>query len=74
MGLTRCRPNTIIVPTLSGAGCPDRYRVLHHRSRLQSRWSTYSWWLTGTTTLGIGATAAGLAYLVGYLLREFVAG
>jgi VIT1/CCC1 family predicted Fe2+/Mn2+ transporter len=40
----------------------------------QSRWSTYSWWLTGSMTLAIGAAAAGLAYLVGYLLREFVAG
>jgi VIT1/CCC1 family predicted Fe2+/Mn2+ transporter len=39
---------------------------------IQSRWSTYSWWVTGTSTLGIGAAAAGLAYLVGYLLREFV--
>lgn len=41
---------------------------------LQSRWSIYPWWRTGTSTLGIGAVAAGLAYLVGYLLRELVGG
>ena len=39
---------------------------------VQSRWSLYPWWRMGLGTLGIGATAAGLAYLVGYLLRELV--
>lgn len=41
---------------------------------VQSRWSIYSWWQTGLTTLGIGTVAAGLAYLVGYLLRGFGVG
>lgn len=36
---------------------------------VQSRWSIYAWWQAGMSTLGIGAAAAGLAYLVGYLLR-----
>ena len=36
---------------------------------VQSRWSTYAWWLTGISTLGIGAVAASLAYFVGYVLR-----
>jgi len=36
---------------------------------VQSRWSIYPWWQAGLGTLGIGAVAAGLAYLVGYLLR-----
>lgn len=38
----------------------------------KSRWSTYSWWRSGTETLTIGMTAAMLAYLVGRLLESIV--
>ena len=36
----------------------------------KSRWSTSVWWSSGLSTLGVGAIAAGLAYLVGLLLRQ----
>ncbi len=35
----------------------------------KSRWSTASWWSSGLATLAIGASAAGLAYFVGVLLK-----
>lgn len=35
----------------------------------KSRWSTASWWSSGLSTLAISASAAGLAYLVGVLLK-----
>lgn len=35
----------------------------------KSRWSPTAWWRSGLETLLIGGTAAGLAYLTGYLLR-----
>ena len=38
---------------------------------IRSRWSTASWWYSGLTTLLVGAAAAGLAYLIGMLLREW---
>lgn len=37
---------------------------------IKSRWSTSSWWHSGLTTLVVGAIAASLAYLTGYLLRR----
>ena len=36
---------------------------------LKSRWSTISWWRSGLTTFVVGGIAAGLAYLVGVLLK-----
>lgn len=36
---------------------------------IKSRWSTVSWWRSGLSTLLVGAIAAGLAYLVGVLLK-----
>jgi VIT1/CCC1 family predicted Fe2+/Mn2+ transporter len=38
---------------------------------LKSRWSTSSWWRSGTETLAIGLTAAGVAYAVGFALKDF---
>ena len=38
---------------------------------VRSRWSTYPWWKTGLGTLTVGGVAAGLAYVVGYLLRRW---
>ena len=38
---------------------------------LKSMWSTMSWWRSGLGTLTVGSMAAGLAYLVGVLLRGF---
>lgn len=35
----------------------------------KSRWSVHQWWRQGLETFAIGATAAGLAFLIGYLLR-----
>lgn len=35
----------------------------------KSRWSIHKWWRQGLETFTIGATAAGLAFLIGYLLR-----
>lgn len=35
---------------------------------LKSRWSTAPWWASGAETLGIGAVAAGAAFLIGNLL------
>ena len=39
---------------------------------LKSRWSTASWWWSGSETLAIGLTAAGVAYAVGVLLKSIV--
>ena len=39
---------------------------------LKSRWSTASWWWSGTETLFIGLAAAGVAYAVGVLLKSIV--
>jgi vacuolar iron transporter family protein len=38
---------------------------------VRSRWSTSSWWYSGLTTLLVGTAAAGLAYLIGSLLRQW---
>ncbi|MFV0297364.1 MAG: VIT1/CCC1 transporter family protein [Hyphomicrobiaceae bacterium] len=35
---------------------------------MKSVWSLQRWWISGLETLGIGAAAAAVAYLVGYLL------
>jgi VIT1/CCC1 family predicted Fe2+/Mn2+ transporter len=37
---------------------------------VKSRWSTAVWWRSGLSTLGLGATAAGLAYGVGLWLNH----
>ncbi len=39
---------------------------------LKSRWSTASWWWSGSETLAIGLAAAGVAYAVGVLLKSIV--
>lgn len=39
---------------------------------IKSRWSLAPWWRSGLETLIIGMSAAGLAYAVGYLLRNLV--
>jgi VIT1/CCC1 family predicted Fe2+/Mn2+ transporter len=41
---------------------------------VKSRWSLQAWWLSGLETLGIGLTAAGIAYFVGVLLSGLVGG
>lgn len=37
---------------------------------VKSRWSTVPWWRSGMETLLVGSAAAGLAYLIGVLLRD----
>jgi len=39
---------------------------------LRSHWSPAPWWRTGLETFAIGMVAAGVAYLVGYLLKGFI--
>jgi VIT1/CCC1 family predicted Fe2+/Mn2+ transporter len=39
---------------------------------LRSRWSPTPWWRAGLETLAIGMLAAGVAYLVGALLKDLV--
>ncbi len=39
---------------------------------LKSRWTDRAWWRSGFGTLAIGATAATIAYLIGYGLRLIV--
>jgi VIT1/CCC1 family predicted Fe2+/Mn2+ transporter len=41
---------------------------------VKSRWSVTSWWKSGLETLAIGAGAAALAYLAGYLISSLVSG
>jgi VIT1/CCC1 family predicted Fe2+/Mn2+ transporter len=36
----------------------------------KSRWSTTSWFRSGMETLFVGALAAGLAYVVGVMLKD----
>lgn len=37
---------------------------------IRSRWSTSPWWRSGLETLLVGSAAAGLAYVIGALLRD----
>lgn len=37
---------------------------------IRSRWSTIPWWRSGLETLLVGSAAAGLAYVIGVLLRD----
>jgi VIT1/CCC1 family predicted Fe2+/Mn2+ transporter len=37
---------------------------------IKSRWSTVRWWRSALSTLLVGGIAAGLAYLVGVLLKN----
>lgn len=39
---------------------------------VKSRWSLAPWWRSGLETLAIGMSAAGIAYVIGYLLRNIV--
>jgi len=41
---------------------------------VKSRWSTQRWWASALETLAIGMSAAGIAFVVGLLLRGLAAG
>ena len=41
---------------------------------IKSRWSTQHWVNSGLETTAIGLAAAGMAYLIGYLLKDLVGG
>jgi VIT1/CCC1 family predicted Fe2+/Mn2+ transporter len=57
-------PRPLMLATLL-VGC-----VFFAIGSLKSLWSTVSWWKSGLITLAVGSMAAGLAYLVGVLLRN----
>ncbi|MEJ8476080.1 VIT1/CCC1 transporter family protein [Roseibium algae] len=40
---------------------------------IKARWSTQSWFSSGAETIAIGMSAAGIAWLVGYLLHDLLA-
>jgi VIT1/CCC1 family predicted Fe2+/Mn2+ transporter len=40
----------------------------------KSKWSTTSWWMSGLETFAVGAAAAGIAYAVGYFLKNVALG
>jgi VIT1/CCC1 family predicted Fe2+/Mn2+ transporter len=40
---------------------------------MKSRWAITPWWKSGIETLAIGLVAAGAAFLIGYLLRDWAA-
>ncbi|MCC0029481.1 MAG: VIT1/CCC1 transporter family protein [Brucellaceae bacterium] len=40
---------------------------------MKSIWSLAEWWRSGLETLAIGAAAAGIAYAIGYVLRDWAA-
>ncbi len=69
-----------IVPFLFGS--PDAFLlsaiftgvVFFVIGAVKSKWSPMAWWKSSFETLGIGAVAAGLAYAIGYLLRNFAVG
>ena len=52
----------LIAATLTGA-------VFFIIGSVKSIWSTISWWRSGLATLAVGAIAAGLAYVVGVILK-----
>jgi hypothetical protein len=39
-------------------------------SSARRRWSTAEWWRSGLETLAVGLVAAGLAFAVGYGLKD----
>jgi len=41
---------------------------------IKARWSTQHWILSGAETTAIGLAAAGMAYLIGYLLQDLAGG
>jgi VIT1/CCC1 family predicted Fe2+/Mn2+ transporter len=41
---------------------------------VKAKWSPMAWWKSGLETFAIGAVAAGLAYAIGYLLRNLALG
>ena len=57
-------PRPLMLATLL-VGC-----VFFAIGSLKSLWSTAAWWKSGLVTLAVGSMAAGLAYLVGVLLRN----
>jgi VIT1/CCC1 family predicted Fe2+/Mn2+ transporter len=65
-----------LLPYLFGAGLTASVAmtgvVFFAIGSAKSRWSLIPWWRSGAETLAIGMTAAGLAYAVGWALRQIV--
>ena len=40
--------------------------------QIKSRWSVHSWWRSGFQTLTVGVLAAGIAYVMGFGLKQFI--
>ncbi len=64
-----------LLPYVIGIDEPFRWSVILTATvffligSIKSRWSLAPWWRSGAETLAIGLIAAGMAYLVGHLLK-----
>jgi VIT1/CCC1 family predicted Fe2+/Mn2+ transporter len=65
-------PYVLAMPEKAGTATLMTALVFFAIGSFKSKWSTYSWWRSGSETLIIGMCAASLAYAVGRLLEAIV--